>query len=446
MKEGKITLSQKQLKTLKVINSFIDKSITRQQAAELLSLSPRQITRLKKGIIESGAEFLIHKNTGRKPAHAVKDEMKKAILAIHSRTEYQQVNFLHFKDILEEDYEITLSYTSLSSILKNSGIESPMKKKIRHRTHRRKRKPHPGQLIQIDATPYEWFPGSVKYTIHGAIDDATGNIVGLYMTQNECLFGYLEMMRQCCLDFGVPQSIYSDRHTIFRSPKTGKLTVEELIRGKTVNLTQFGRSMHELGVDMIFAKTPQAKGRIERLWVTLQSRLPVEFAKRGIKTMTEANKFLEEYRFYFNKKFSVTPESDSLFVPWNPEIDIDDYLCIKHTRKTDHAGTFSFKNRCFQILDKGFPIISARREIQVLVNPRFGIRVQYKGKTYDTIRYIKPQKKNASTKVTKKTIQNVTPHLIHSSEEWKKIWWAEDYNLSLKFLYELFFEKQQSIS
>lgn len=130
--------------------------------------------------------------------------------------------------------------------------------------------------------------------------------------------------------------------------------------------------MHELGVDMIFAKTPQTKGRIKRLWLTLQSRLPVEFAKRGINTITEANRFLEEYRFIYNKKFSVTPESASLFVPFNPDFDIDDYLCIKHTRKTDHAGTFSFKNRCFQILDEGFPIISARREIQVLVNPLEG--------------------------------------------------------------------------
>ena len=105
-----------------------------------------------------------------------------------------------------------------------------------------------------------------------------------------------------------------------------------------------------------------------------------------------------------------------------------------------------FKNRCFQILDKGFPVISARREIQVLVNPRFGIRIQYQGKTYDTIRYLKPQNKNASTKVSKKAIQNVTPHLNYGSREWRKIWQAEDYNLSLKFLYELFFEKQQSAS
>ena len=446
MKEGYITLSQKQLKTFKVIHSFIAKSISRQQAAELLSLSPRQITRLKKGILASGAEFLIHKNTGRKPAHAVSEETKEKVLSIYSQPEFFGVNFLHFKEILFEDYEISLSYTSLSSILKNSGMESPMKKKIRHRTHRRKRKEHPGQLIQIDATPFEWFGDSIKYAIHGAIDDATGDIVGLYMTQNECLFGYFEMMRLCCLDFGVPQSLYSDRHTIFRSPKTGQLTVEELIRGKTVNLTQFGRSMHELGVDMIFAKTPQAKGRIERLWVTLQSRLPVEFAKRGIKTVVEANEFLREYRFQYNQKFSVHPEGSSLFVPLKKDLDIDEILCVKHTRKTDNAGTFSFKSRCFQILDEGFPIISARREIQVLINPRFGIRVEYKGNTYATIRYLKPQNKNASRKVAKKTITNVTPHLIHSSEEWKQIWWAEDYNLSLKFLFELFFERQQATS
>ncbi|MDE7404848.1 MAG: ISNCY family transposase [Lachnospiraceae bacterium] len=446
MKEGSITLSQKQLKTFKVINSFIDKSITRQQAAELLSLSPRQITRLKKGVLASGAEFLIHKNTGRKPAHAVSDEIKEKVLSIHSMPEFKEVNFLHFKDILFEDYEIALSYTSLSSILKSAGIESPMKKKIRHRTHRRKRKPHPGQLIQIDATPYEWFGGKLKYALHGAVDDATGDIVGLYMTQNECLFGYFEMMRQCCLDFGVPQTIYSDRHTIFRSPKTGQLTVEELIDGKEVSLTQFGRSMHELGIDMIFAHTPQAKGRIERLWVTLQGRLPVEFAKRGIRTLAQANEFLKGYRFTYNEKFSVSAEGSSLFVPLQKAVNIDEILCIKHRRKTDNAGTFSFKGRCFQILDNGFPVISSRREIQVLISPRVGIRVEYKGRTYDTIRYLKPQNKNASRKVTAKTVKSVTPHLIHSSDAWKKIWWAEDYNLSLKFLYELFFEKQQSTS
>lgn len=445
MKKGMITLSQKQLKTFKVINSFIDKSITRQQASELLGLSTRQITRLKKGVIESGAESLIHKNTGRKPAHALSEEKKEMILKTHSLPELKAVNFLHFKEILLDEYKISISYSSLYSILNNEGIKSPKKKKIRKRTHRRKRKDHPGQLIQIDATPYEWFGGNKKYALHGAIDDATGKVVGLYITQNECLYGYLEVIRQCCLDFGIPQTIYSDNHTIFRSPKTGKLTVEELIAGKTVNLTQFGRSMHELGVDMIFAKSPQAKGRIERLWDTLQSRLPVEFSMHNITTIDKANEFLDkEYRTKFNDKFAHTPVGDSLYVPITEDIDIDNFLCIKHTRKTDNAGTFSFKSRCFQILDEGFPIISSKKEIQVLINPRFGIRVQYKNRIYDTIRYFKPQRKNAKKTVSKKAITSVKPHLVHSSDEWKKIWWSEDYNLSLKFLYELFFEKQQS--
>lgn len=135
-------------------------------------------------------------------------------------------------------------------------------------------------------------------------------------------------------------------------------------------------------------------------------------------------------------------------MPLRKDVDIDSILCIKHKRKTDAAGTFQFKNRCFQILDEGFPVVSARREITVLMNPRFGIRVEYQNRIYDAIRYLRPQNKNANTKVKKKEKEVVKPHLQlqHSSEEWRKIWWMEDYNLSLKFLYELFFEKQQGSS
>ena len=123
-------------------------------------------------------------------------------------------------------------------------------------------------------------------------------------------------------------------------------------------------------------------------------------------------------------------------------------LILTISRKTDAAGTFSFKNRCFQIQDNGFPIINARREITVLISPRFEIRVEYNGQVYDTIRYLKPQNRNANTKVPEKVKTIVEPHLQlrHSGADWKAIWWMEDYNLSLKFLDELFFEKQHSVS
>ena len=133
MKERNLTLSQKQLKTWMVIQRFIQKDITRQQAADLLGLSTRQISRLKKGVLTSGPESLIHKNTGRKPAHAVKEETKEAILSLYSQPEFSEVNFLHFQEILLADFGISLSCSALSSILKNAGKESPKKKKKRKR-------------------------------------------------------------------------------------------------------------------------------------------------------------------------------------------------------------------------------------------------------------------------------------------------------------------------
>lgn len=442
MKEGRITLTQKQLKRLKVMNAYIDGNIDRKRASELLSLSERQISRLKKGLIIDGETFLIHKNTGRKPSHAIPSELKEKILEIYFFAEYKKINFLHFKEVLAEDYDICISYTALSSILKSAGNKSPKSKKAKRRRNRRKRRDCPGELIQIDATPYDWFSDGRMLALHGAIDDATGNVVGLYICDNECLNGYFETMRQCVLNHGVPQSIYSDKHAIFRSPKTGHLTVEEIIAGKSVNLTQFGRSMHDMGVDIIFAKTPWAKGRIERLWDTLQSRLPVEFAKRGIKTIEEANRFLkDEYLTRYNRKFAVESEGESIFVPLRSDIDIDTILCIKKIRKTDASSCFSFKNRTFKIDTKGYPLVPAKKEIEVLLGPRIGMKVLYKDQVFEAIQYLKPERKNANLSVSPKVRKTVQPHLLHSSDKWKEIWHSEPYELSLKFLYELFYIK-----
>jgi hypothetical protein len=282
-------------------------------------------------------------------------------------------------------------------------------------------------------------------SLHGAIDDASGTVVGLYICENECLNGYFETMRQCVLNHGIPQSIYSDNHTIFRSPKTGRLTVEEIIAGQKINMTQFGRAMNDMGTDIIFAKTSWAKGRIERLWETLQSRLPVELAMRGIKTIEAANQFLqEEYIHKYNTHFSVEAEGESIFVPLRSDVDIDTILCIKLKRKTDIASCFSFKGRCFKISTEGYPLVPAKKEITVLVGPRFGIKVKYQNQVFTTIQYLKPERKDANTSVTQKVKRNVQPHLIHSSDKWKLIWHSEPFDLSLKFLYELFFDKNVS--
>jgi hypothetical protein len=237
--------------------------------------------------------------------------------------------------------------------------------------------------------------------------------------------------------FGVPLSAYSDKHTIFRSPLTDKKA--EL--GEEANLTQFGRALAELGVNLIHAHSPQAKGRVERLFETLQSRLPVEFKLRDIVDIEEANRFLsEEYLLMFNNQFAVQAEAQSIFIPYTHHEDIDDILCVKEARKTDNAGSFSFKGQRFKILDEGYPLIPAKAEIEVLITLRDSIRVRYKGRVYAVTLNTHVERKKAISSKASIVERQVNPHLRYGSDEWKRVWLFEDYNESLAFLYEIFFK------
>ena len=143
-------------------------------------------------------------------------------------------------------------------------------------------------LVQTDGTPFDWFNIGNKYSLHGYIDDATGKILGLYMCENECLMGYLEITRQMLKKYGSPVAIYSDKYSVFFPTSSQKLTTEEQLEGKEKPTTQFHRIMDFLGIELIAASTSQAKGRIERLWETLQDRLVTEFKINNIKTIDDA--------------------------------------------------------------------------------------------------------------------------------------------------------------
>lgn len=392
-------MSQKQLNRFTVISKVIDGLLTIAEAAVSLGISERQVIRLKKGVLTQGAEALIHKNTNRKPAHALTRSTVDKIIALKQSELYQSANFTHFQELLERQEGIKISYSSLHTNLSNAGIKSP-KKRRRFKPHRRrKRKSQEGLLIQMDATPFEWFGPNDKFALHGAIDDATGKIVGLYMTKNECLHGYWEVIRQCLLVHGIPVSLYTDRHAIFLSTLAGKLSIEDQLSGKVVNDTQFGRAMRELGITLIPARSPQAKGRVERLWETLQSRLPVEFKIAGISTVDQANEFLSNYISLFNDTFSIEPEdSETVFRPLSPNLNVDTVLCVKLTRSVDAGGVFSFYNRHFKVITApDLPLLKAKDKVTVLLSPRLGITVQFKKALFNVLPYIK-QKKSDNTK------------------------------------------------
>lgn len=397
-------LSQKQLNRYAILQRLVDGSLTLEQAAASLALSKRQVIRLKKGFIQEGPDILIHKNTNRKPTHALDHDLAAKIVSLKQSELYRNANFLHYQELLARHENITISYSALHSLLTKAQLQSP-KKRRRFKPHRRrKRKPQEGLLIQMDATPHGWFGTDEKYSLHGAIDDATGKIVGLYLTKNECLMGYWEVTRQFLRNHGIPLSLYTDRHAIFLSTAAARLTVEDQLAGKLINDTQFGRAMNELGITLIPARSPQAKGRVERLWATLQSRLPIEFKLAGVSTIDQANEFLLTYIPLFNQMFAVKPTNAvSAFRPVAKKLNIDTILCVKLTRSVDAGGVFSFYNRLFKVItNPDLPLLPPKAKVSVLISPHVGIAVQWKQKLYQVLPYIKPAKQEALAATSKK--------------------------------------------
>lgn len=199
------------------------------------------------------------------------------------------------------------------------------------------------------------------------------------MCKNECLLGYLEVLRQTLENYGIPISLYPDKYSVFFPPKkvNDHITVEEQLNGREKGITQFGRIVEELGITMFPASSPQAKGRIERLWETLQSRLVTEFRINKITNIEQANKFLIDYIEKYNSRFSVEPISkNTTFLKLPKRYN----LCVRFERTIDNAGVFSINNSKFQILDKSLP---PKTKIQVYISQKIGMRVKSNNKIYD---------------------------------------------------------------
>lgn len=386
-------MSRKQLNTYDIISKANAGYITVKEAAAALGLSERQVQRLKKKVREMGAAGVIHKNSFKVPANKITAEVVEKIITLKQSERYQDANFNHFRELLSEHHGIELSYSALYKLLKGADINSP-KTRRRFKVHRRrKRRAQAGLLLQVDATPFAWFKGDKKrYSLHGGIDDATGQITGLYLCKNECLHGYFEMLRLTISNYGIPMSLYADRHTIFQSPNREKALIDPSIK---VNDTQFGRALKELSVTLIPARSPQAKGRIERLWQTLQDRLVVEFAIRDIKTIDAANEFLKTYIYAYNSEFAVEPENaDNMFAKLDEHLKLDYVLCVKEQRTVDSGGVFSYGGKSFKVNENvNVGIIPPNARANVLVSSTFGLKVEYRKIVFDVLPYVPPKRK-----------------------------------------------------
>jgi transposase len=394
----------KQHRQLDIINQANAGFLTVREAGELLGLSERQVQRLKKEVRINGPAAVINKKTFQKPKHALSEELKKRILEIRQKPGYVKSNFKHFQELLETNHHITISYSALYRLLREVDIISP-KKRRRFKPHRRrKRRSQAGTLVQMDASSYDWLATGERYSLHGAIDDATGQVTGLFLCKNECMLGYHEIMRRMVTIFGIPEAIYADRHIIFRSPNADKARAEDTPLNVKAHDTQFGRALNELHIAIIAARSPMAKGRIERLWETLQSRLPVELEVNGIQDIDAANEFLATYIFAFNSEFAIEPSDvDSAFLPLDDEVNLDYILCIKETRTLDHGQVFSFQGKRFQIEKAPYSeYIPPKAKITIMVSPHIGVMVSYLSYVFST----KPAPIRSASTVKKPKVAN----------------------------------------
>ena len=369
MKQERMTLSQKELDRIRIIGALVDGRMTNREAAEKLGLCQRQIIRIKKRFVAQGAAGLVHGNRGRTSRRRIGDEVRESVLKAYEEV-YYDFNFSHFAECLNEREGIGISRSSVVRILKDEGIRSKKSVRRRPKLHRsRPRKVAAGMLWQTDATSFEWFGrGNGRATLHAYIDDATGIVTGACFTENECMAGYVAALGMGIEGYGLPMAIYSDRHTIFRSPKARAQDDEDRIEenerneenegnerndgnerneaGKGEPLSCFGRGLKDLGIGQIFALTPEAKGRVERLWNTMQDRLPGELRLLGVSDITAANEVLPKLIARHNRKFAVTPaEGEDVYVKPEGKVDLDFLFARRESRRTDHGGMISYGGR-----------------------------------------------------------------------------------------------------
>ncbi|WP_240421817.1 ISNCY family transposase [Paenibacillus periandrae] len=346
-------MTDAEMKKVLVIEKVIASQFTIREAAERLGLSNRQVIRLKKTYQQEGAKGFIHKNRGRKPVHTTQDHVKEQVIQLYRgryRGRYRDSNNCHFAELLEEKEALVLSPSSVRRILLSAGLKQN-KARRRQRIHQpRERRSQAGALWQTDASSHAWLEDrGPRLTLHAAIDDATGQVVGAVFRPTETREGYFTVMRQAIETYGVPLGLYSDRHNIFRSPNE-KLTLEQELAGEHQPLSQFGKAMSELHISHIKAMTPQAKGRIERLWGTLQDRLVIQLRLRNVCTLEQANALLPELMAKHNHQFAVLPkEEDSAYRQLKNGTDLTYVFTLREHRQIGHGQTLSYNGKLYTL-------------------------------------------------------------------------------------------------
>ena len=374
-----ITLSQKDITRYQVIKDSLDRKISNNQAATLLDLSKRQIIRLKNKVREADLSGIVHGNRGKPPKTTIGRETKETILNLYLST-YNGFNVSHFGEFLEEVHGIQVSRETIRKLLLIGGLRTKSKSPPKHRT-RRARMPKSGLLVQMDSSQHKWFVETTIWLI-ATIDDATGEVPYALFVDSDSTENNMRVIKRVIERKGIPLALYTDGASHFITQRHYSYRVNLRC---DYSPTQIQSALNEVGVRLIIAGSPQAKGRVERLFETFQDRLLKELKLYKISSIEEANDYLHnKFLKKFNKKFSIPPEDRE--TAWRvvpKEINLESVLSIKEQRTVMADNTISYKNRIFQILPDKYRISFAKAKVLVEKRLDESIHIKYKDQYLD---------------------------------------------------------------
>lgn len=406
-------MNQKERKKLYVIRKVIEKEITQVEAGLAIDLTDRQIKRLVKRVRVEGDQGICHRSRGKRSNRRILERTKDKVLKLYQKHYGGFGPTLASEKLFERD-KIKINDETLRLWLKESEIPYKTRKKRPHRQWR-ERRAHCGSLVQMDGSHHLWFEDrGPKSVLMAYIDDATGRVYGRFY-EYEGTVPAMESFKLYVLKYGLPMAIYADKHTTYKSP--AEPTVEEQLKGKEP-MSQFERSLWELEVKMIHADSPQAKGRIERLFGTFQDRLVKEMRLAGICNIQEANLFLESYLPKYNAKFCVEArESADLHRLAPSKSQLEQALCIKTSRTLKNDFTISYQTKIYQIKEN---IRAEKVTVEERLDGTLGFSYQGKSLIWEELKNI-PVKMNKTPRIVSKIRKNRSLSPNHPFKQpWKK--------------------------
>lgn len=395
-----IMIRSKELMRLQIIQKIFGKQINQQEAAETLKLSDRQIRRIVKRVSEEGETGIIHRWRGKTGRRRINEKEKQKIIKTY-RGIYAGFGPTLASEKMEEREGLKVNDETLRLWL----IEEGLWKVKRHRKEKKRswraRKKHVGEMIQLDGSHHGWLEDrGPKLVVMGYIDDADGKVYAEFHKYEgtepamSSLNGYIKKN-------GIPRSIYLDKHSTYKNNQKQKY--KDWPFRDQEELTQFSRACKQLGIELIYANSPQAKGRVERMFETLQDRLVKEMRLEGIKTLTEANSFLKKYLPAFNKKFSVLARESGDLHTSAKGLDLKEILSIQKEHVLRNDRTVKHENRLYQVLDR-------TRARKVVVHKYLNGRIEIKhGKNRFRYKIIKERPEKVVLRKVKPRIRYIPP-------------------------------------